>query len=152
MVKNKLRLDDLLNNAACYAVTWHLGVIKTAKTGKTTLSVAVCSFSANAAAFISVANPNAPLNMESLKTLLVHDVYIGEECEAANRCFNLKCPKNKAIIESFKEYGIESREKLERVHAALERIVGDIEDKIAPHGSVIYYEKPIGTLRWKKRV
>lgn len=142
---NELKTDNLLKNAAYYNVTWHVGVVKGARVNSVASSIAVCAYSIGAA-FLAVYDLNAPLNGEAAKILIVNDVYVGEECERAHCCFNLKCLKNRAAIAAFAEYGIKSKKKLQRIHAILEEIVADLEPKIEKHGDIVYYEKPIGTL------
>jgi hypothetical protein len=124
-----------------YVVTWHVGAVKTSKRTKLCLSLAICEYS-KGVCFIAVHNPATITTQDALKPLIIHDVYVGKQCEDSAWCLNIDCPKNRAIIEALKDSGIETQKHLENTHKNLEIIRQQMNLKNAEYGEIIYYEKP----------
>jgi hypothetical protein len=128
-----------------HVVTWHIGVVKMRKRHKSSLSIAICGYSGKVCN-IAIHNPNetAPTD-ETLKPLIIKDVYVGQECEDAPYCINLDCPKNKAQLSHFRQrYGFKTRQQLINAHNMVEKFREELDLKIAEHGQILYYKKPLG--------
>jgi hypothetical protein len=134
-----------------YVVTWHCDVIKPSKRSRKTLSLAICAFS-NGVCNIAVIDKKRYSNNDLLKILTIHNVYVSDaSCEDAPYCFNLSCPRNKAVLSKFKRYGIKTRKHLENVHKFLEDVRKKSNLTNAENGQVVYYDKPIGYYKPNKR-
>lgn len=119
-------------------VTWYCSAVKV---GRHVLSFGYCS-KGQGVAFVAFYRPDKPISEESLKPLIVRDVYCSNHrCDDAAWCWNLKCPLNKAQIQHFRRYGVKTVEDLKRVHCFLEEAAAKLgcQDR----GQIVLcYEKP----------
>ncbi|MEM4846972.1 MAG: hypothetical protein QW794_04350 [Thermosphaera sp.] len=114
-------------------IVWFVGAVKIKSEKKAVkLNLGYCTVG-KGVAFVSV---------DTLHVLVIQSVDIhGDDtmtCGDANWCFNLKCPLNRAEPGKFKEYGVTTREELEKYHRFLERCAEELR-KI--YGEEIFKER-----------
>lgn len=124
-------------------ITWYCQAVKLSKRSSQVISFGICSYQNNVA-FIAIYNPHATMNEESLKPLIIHDVYVEDgECEDACHCLNVDCPLNKADLDYFKrKLGVRSDKKLQDLHILFEQIKRDLKLTVRPLGENAIFEKP----------
>lgn len=137
-----------------YIITWHVAVIRINPRGRNFISLGICEHTQRTA-FIAIFNPNKPATQEVLKTLLVKDVYAGQNgCEDGTRCLDLKCPFNKTTPKTFKEYGVNTTEKLENLSRHIEEFRSQLDPfdiKIGAENEVYYYKEPMLIIKRQKQ-
>jgi hypothetical protein len=133
-----------------YNITWHTAVIRLGQRGINFISLGLCEHTQRTA-FVAIFNPDKPATQEALRTLLVKDVYAGQNgCEDGTRCLDLNCPMNKAKPENFKQYKIDTTEKLSNFSKNMQKFRSDLKLQINPKGGNYYYEKPLLIIKKNK--
>ena len=89
-----------MKKAKKYKIKWVINAVRLGKRGKRSISLGFCE-KTKKVAFASVLGSDA---LEGAKPFIVHDVYVDDECEDGQLCWNLQCPYNKATRQTLKKY------------------------------------------------
>jgi len=125
-------------------VTWFMNAVKPSKRSRRHIALGLCSYG-KGVAFIAMYNPNKPITMEFLRTMMVKDVFIDvkrKTCGDAKWCLNLKCPLNKAEIKHFRKYGLKNKKELQVMHNLFENIKRDLKLENKEVNIQVYFKKP----------
>lgn len=126
-----------------HSITWHINAIRVGRRGRNFISLAICEKTGRAA-FFAIFDPNKPATQEALKTLLIKDIYADQNgCEDGVRCLDLDCQHNKAKHGNFRQYKVDTKEKLRNLSKHIQSFRSDLDLHIDPNGGNYYYEKPI---------
>lgn len=86
-----------------FPVIWLTHVLRLTKYSKYTISLGYCA-KTKKVAFISLHHPTKSNWTETIKPILVQDLFINKKCEDARHCWNLQCPYNETGTKAFKKY------------------------------------------------
>ncbi|MEM0114088.1 MAG: hypothetical protein QW253_05780 [Metallosphaera sp.] len=117
-------------------VIWYVGAVKI-KSGKrksVKLNLGYCTFG-KGVAFMSW----DLLHVFVVQSVDIHKAGGRITCGDDRWCFNLKCSLNKAEVDRFREYGISTREELEKYHRFLEKCLEELKKIYGEE--ILKYEK-----------
>jgi hypothetical protein len=131
------------NETAQYSVNWLINVVRLGKTGKRSISLGFCE-KTKRVAFITVhRGEDKPITLETLKPLLIHDVYANNTCDDAQWCWDLQCSLNKADPKKLRKYGMRTKQDIEKMTKRLQEIGSQLVSDInwTKKGTRTIYEK-----------
>lgn len=130
--------EALTNDVERVQITWYVGVLQLKKSR---LSIAICGKTGEPCN-LAVYNSKGQIGLDTLKTLILLDVYVGQKsCEDATRCLNLDCKMNKTAYVAFEDYGVKSQADLKEMASQIKKIAKDF--KLKPQDtSHVLFKKP----------
>ena len=126
-----------------YRIHWFINAVQFGKRGKYCLNLGFCEKTGNIA-FISICGTNNAI--EFAKPFVIRDVYVNDECEDGERCWDLNCPHNRAKRKNFEKYLLKNA-KLEDVARRIQKwgelIKKNYEIDWDEQGVVVFNDAPI---------